>query len=146
MARPHPTHSFEHKDVLWDIQIAGFLLLMFHAHPVTSLLCVSDLACLPISVVVYLTTLSLCETKYCQIIGRLVWKGCRRKASCPITRYYPGIGWLVGWLVFSCCSHLEHRASVKRFVSLQLLNPRHSIGLLGRVISTSQGRYLTNTE
>jgi hypothetical protein len=27
-------------------------------------------------------------------------------------------------LSLSCCSHLEHRASVKRFVSLQFLNPR----------------------
>jgi hypothetical protein len=50
-----------------------------------------------------------------------------------------------GWLVYSCCSHLEHRASVKRFVSLQLLNLRHSLGILGRVISPSQGRYLTQT-
>jgi hypothetical protein len=37
---------------------------------------------------------------------------------------------------------LEHRASVKRFVSLQLLNLRQSIRLLGRVISPLQGRYL----
>jgi hypothetical protein len=54
--------------------------------------------------------------------------------------------WLVGWLVYSCCSHLEHRASVKRFVSLQFLNLRHSLGLLRRVISPSQGRYLTQTQ
>jgi hypothetical protein len=33
--------------------------------------------------------------------------------------------WLVSWLIYSCCSHLEHRASVKRFVSLQFLNLRH---------------------
>jgi hypothetical protein len=45
-----------------------------------------------------------------------------------------------GWLVYSRCSHLEHRASVKRFVSLQFLNLTHSVGLLGRVISSSQGR------
>jgi hypothetical protein len=50
-----------------------------------------------------------------------------------------------GWLVYSCCSHLEHRASVKRSVSLQFLNLRHSVELLGRVISPSQGRYLTQT-
>jgi hypothetical protein len=37
---------------------------------------------------------------------------------------------------------LEHRASVKRFVSLQFLNLRQSVGLLGRVISSSQGLYL----
>jgi hypothetical protein len=51
-----------------------------------------------------------------------------------------------GWLVYSCCSHLEHRASVKRFLSLQFLHLRHSVGLLGRVISPSQGRYLTQTQ
>jgi hypothetical protein len=37
---------------------------------------------------------------------------------------------------------MEHRTSVKRFVSLQFLNLRQSAGLLGRVISPSQGRYL----
>jgi hypothetical protein len=52
-------------------------------------------------------------------------------------------GW---WSVYSCCSYLEHRASVKRFVSLQFLNLRHPVGLLGRVISPSQGRYLTQTQ
>jgi hypothetical protein len=36
---------------------------------------------------------------------------------------------------------LEHRASVKRFVSLQFLNPQ-SVGLLGWGISPSQDRYL----
>jgi hypothetical protein len=45
----------------------------------------------------------------------------------------------------SCC-HLGHRASVKRFVSLQFLNLRHSVGLLGRVMSPSQVRYLTQTQ
>jgi hypothetical protein len=44
--------------------------------------------------------------------------------------------------IYSCCSHFEHRASVKRFVSLQFLNLRQSVGLLGRGISPSQGRYL----
>jgi hypothetical protein len=38
------------------------------------------------------------------------------------------------------------RASVKRFVSLQFLKLRESVGLLGRWISPSQGRYLTKTE
>jgi hypothetical protein len=42
------------------------------------------------------------------------------------------------WLVYSCCSHLKHRASLKRFVSLQFLTLRHSVGLIGRVISPSQ--------
>jgi hypothetical protein len=48
---------------------------------------------------------------------------------------------------YSCCSRLEHRASVKRFVSLQFLNLRQLVGLLGRGISQSQGRATyTNTE
>jgi hypothetical protein len=37
-------------------------------------------------------------------------------------------------------------ASVKRFVSLQFLNLGHSVGLLGRGTSPSQGRYLTQTQ
>jgi hypothetical protein len=45
-------------------------------------------------------------------------------------------------LSISCSSHLEHRASVKRFVSLQFLNFRQSVGLLGRGISPKQSRYL----
>jgi hypothetical protein len=53
---------------------------------------------------------------------------------------------LVGWLVYFCCSHVDHRASVKRFVSPQCLNLRHSVGLPGRVISPSQSRYLTQTQ
>jgi hypothetical protein len=35
---------------------------------------------------------------------------------------------------------------VKRFVALQFLNLRHSVGPLGRVIIPSQGRYLTQTQ
>jgi FAD synthase len=35
---------------------------------------------------------------------------------------------------------------VKRFVSLQFLNLRYSVEFLGRVISPSQGRYLTRTQ
>jgi hypothetical protein len=49
-------------------------------------------------------------------------------------------------LSYSCCSHLEHRTSVKRFVSLQFLNLRQSVELLGVGISPSQGRYLTQTQ
>jgi hypothetical protein len=49
--------------------------------------------------------------------------------------------------MYSCCSHLEHTASVKRFVSLQFVNVRQSVGLLGRGMSPSQGRHPhTNTE
>jgi hypothetical protein len=35
---------------------------------------------------------------------------------------------------------------VKRFVSLPFLNQRYLVGHLGRVISPSQGRYLTQTQ
>jgi hypothetical protein len=44
--------------------------------------------------------------------------------------------------IYSCCSNLEHKASVKHFVSLQFLNFRQSVGLLGWEISLTQGRYL----
>jgi hypothetical protein len=37
--------------------------------------------------------------------------------------------------LYSCCSHLEHRAYLKRFVSLQFLKLRQSVGLHGRLIS-----------
>jgi hypothetical protein len=47
--------------------------------------------------------------------------------------------------IYSCCSHLKHKASVKRFVSLQFLNLRQSAGLLGRGISPTQARYLHRT-
>jgi hypothetical protein len=49
-------------------------------------------------------------------------------------------------IFYSCCSHLQHRVSVKRFVSLQFLNLRQSVGLLGQGSSPSQGRYLTRTQ
>jgi hypothetical protein len=48
--------------------------------------------------------------------------------------------------LYSCSSHLENKASVKRFLSLQFLNRRQSIWLLGRGISPSQSRYLTQTQ
>jgi hypothetical protein len=38
---------------------------------------------------------------------------------------------------YSCCSNLEHRASVKRFVSSQFLNLRHWLVLIGWGISPS---------
>jgi hypothetical protein len=47
--------------------------------------------------------------------------------------------------IYSCCSLLQHRASVKLFVSLQFLNVMKSIGLLGRVINPTQGCYLHRT-
>jgi hypothetical protein len=44
-----------------------------------------------------------------------------------------------------CCSHLEHRAPVKRFVSFHFLDLRHSVGLLGWGICPLQGHYLHRT-
>jgi hypothetical protein len=43
---------------------------------------------------------------------------------------------------YSCCSQLKHRASVKRFVSLDFLNVFQSVALSRRGISPSQNRYL----
>jgi hypothetical protein len=40
---------------------------------------------------------------------------------------------------------LEHRASVKRFVSLEFVNLRQSVTLVGRGISPKQGWYLYRT-
>jgi hypothetical protein len=53
---------------------------------------------------------------------------------------------MVGWLVYPCCFHFEHRASVKRFLSLQFLNLRHSVRLLGLVIMPSQCYYVIQTQ
>jgi hypothetical protein len=50
------------------------------------------------------------------------------------------------YFFYSCCSHVEHRASVKRFDSLQFINLRQSAGLFGRGISPSLGRYLIQTQ
>jgi hypothetical protein len=47
---------------------------------------------------------------------------------------------------FCCCHVVDHSESVKRFVLLQFLNLRQSVGLLGRGISPSQGRYLAQTQ
>jgi hypothetical protein len=47
--------------------------------------------------------------------------------------------------LYSFCSHLEHRASVKLFVSLHFLNLRQSVRLLRRGISPLQGVYLHRT-
>jgi hypothetical protein len=46
----------------------------------------------------------------------------------------------------SCCSHLKHSPSMKRFVSLQFLNLRQLVGLLARGISPLQGHYLTQNK
>jgi hypothetical protein len=49
-------------------------------------------------------------------------------------------------LSLSYCSHLEHRTSVKRFVSLRFHNLGQPVGLLGRGISPSQAATYRNTE
>jgi hypothetical protein len=69
-------------------------------------------------------------------------EACGRKGSRTYMRYLPTHP---PTYLYSCCSHLEHKASVKRFVSLQFLNFRQSVGLLGLGISPSQGRYLHRT-
>jgi hypothetical protein len=53
---------------------------------------------------------------------------------------------MVGSLVYSCCFHLEHKAYVKRLNSLRFLNLKYPVGLLARVISPSQSRYLIQTQ
>jgi hypothetical protein len=40
------------------------------------------------------------------------------------------VAWLFGWFI-PVAPTVEHRASVKRFVSLKFLNLRYSVGLLG---------------
>jgi hypothetical protein len=65
---------------------------------------------------------------------------CVEKASLNSVRMLEGPTTM--WdLSSTCCSHLEHRASVKRLMSLRFLNLRQSVGLLGRGISPTQGRY-----
>jgi hypothetical protein len=61
-----------------------------------------------------------------------------------VTRYIDMVGWFGLFLLLP--NHLEHRASVKRFVSLQFFNLRYSLGLLEPVISPSHGRYLTQAQ
>jgi hypothetical protein len=47
--------------------------------------------------------------------------------------------------IYSCCSHLGHTASLKRFVSLQFLNLRQSAGIPRQGIRPTQGRYVYRT-
>jgi hypothetical protein len=49
--------------------------------------------------------------------------------------------WSISVSLFPVVPTLEHGASLKRFVSLQFLNPK-TVGLLGRGISPSQDRYI----
>jgi hypothetical protein len=52
----------------------------------------------------------------------------------------------IPFLILFLLLHLEQKASVKRFVSLQFLDLRQSMGLLERGISPSPGRYLAQTQ
>jgi hypothetical protein len=58
--------------------------------------------------------------------------------------YYEHILSIIDSFIFLLLS-LEYRASVKRLISLQFIIFRQSVGLLGRRISPSQGRYLHRT-
>jgi hypothetical protein len=55
------------------------------------------------------------------------------------------IGMCVYVYLYSCRSHLEDWTSVKPFISLQFLNLRQPVGLLGWGIGRSQGHYLHRT-
>jgi hypothetical protein len=90
--------------------------------------------------------LSICLTKQA-LRHEDVWgSGCMDVQSAPGGKVIILGGHGIGWLVYSCCSHLEHRTPMKRFVSLQFLCLKHSVGLLGRMMGPSQGRYLTQTD
>jgi hypothetical protein len=85
-----------------------------------------------------------CQPIAIQLTAMFLYKHATHRQFCAdMHKVKLGAPYFVGWLVYSCCSHLEHSASAKRFVSLQFLKLRHSAGLLERVISPSQGRYLT---
>jgi hypothetical protein len=66
----------------------------------------------------------------------------RQSCDQPLKPGGPGETYLP---TYSSCSHLEHRTSVKRFVSLQFLNSWQSVGLLGRELSPSRSLYLHRT-
>jgi hypothetical protein len=73
---------------------------------------------------------------------RVCWTFSFATALIPSSGESSGTSTLLGlFSLFSRCSHLEHRASVKRFVSLQFLNPK-MVGIPGQGMSPSQGRYL----
>jgi hypothetical protein len=50
------------------------------------------------------------------------------------------------YLAYSCCSHLEHRASVKSFVSLQFRNIRQSVKLLDELSARRKANTYTDIE
>jgi hypothetical protein len=59
------------------------------------------------------------------------------KARCLDVRPYIHPSTHLFIYLHSSSSHLEHRVSVKRFVSLRFLNLRQLVGVLGRGISPS---------
>jgi hypothetical protein len=65
----------------------------------------------------------------------------RMSATCPQHLIPLGVS-----CFYSCCSHLEHRESVKCSLHFSFLILRQSVGLLGRRIRPSQGRYLIQTQ
>jgi hypothetical protein len=85
-------------------------------------------------------------------MGKKIASHNRESKSCHssgvISRVITTFSWTILSIylsTYSTWSHLERRTSVKRFVSLQFLNPRQSVGPLGRGISPTQGRYLPRT-
>jgi hypothetical protein len=79
---------------------------------------------------IQITVKDIAATKWSHL-WRTVITNCRAYLSIYLSIY-----------LYPCCPHLEHRASVKCFVSLQYLNLRVSVGLLERGISPSQCCYL----
>jgi hypothetical protein len=91
---------------------------------------------------VFYKTTSQAIVHYSTIKGRLYpWSKLQTKSVQNIYLLV-SISLSVYLSIYPCCSHLEKRASVKHFVSLQFLNLRQSVRFLGRVISLTQGRYL----
>jgi hypothetical protein len=92
------------------------------------------------------SNLAVCSKNIIQVSDLFLYtnRPCFSPARYSVRRCYNLMG-MVGWFI-PVAPTLEHRTCVKRFVSLQFLNLRHSVGLLRRVISPSQGRYLTQTQ
>jgi hypothetical protein len=69
-------------------------------------------------------------------------------SACPSVRpsVHPSVRPSVYLSIYPCCSQLEHRASVKRFVPLQFLNLSVSVGLLGRGSARRKVATYRNTE
>jgi hypothetical protein len=86
-------------------------------------------------ILTYLYILSTQEYKKVDFFNTAYLSVCMRSSPAPH-------GFCLSNCIYFCFSHLGRRASVKQFVSLQYLNLRQSVGLLGRGISPSESRYL----